>query len=191
MKNTPGAFFTLVMIVSFAAVAQDAPGFVYVVKPGKTQLRAEPKTEAAAKGVVAYGQKLKVEEKQARWIRVSVPGDAAAGWIGAQIVVDKRPAIDQKAIGASASKMVVSEMSTAGAIRGLDHRTAQYAKDKQLSAGVIAHLAATESFGEQLFADRHNVDRNGRWRYPDVTVAGRVQNASTFAAAEGLRLPKK
>ncbi len=181
----------LLFVVALPAGAQQETSFVYVVKPGKTPLKAEPRMEAGGKGIVAYGQKLKVEEKNDRWIRVSVPGDAnASGWIVSTMVVDKRPTLEKSAIAAGGGRVVANEMSTAGAIRGLDNRASQYAQAKQIPPAVIAQLASTESFGEGLFADRHNVDRSGRWRYPDVTVPGRIDGASKFANAEGLRPPR-
>jgi hypothetical protein len=178
------------LAISVLAYAQES-SFVYVVKPGKTPIRGDAKMEAAPKGQVSYGQRLSKVEANGPWLHVKVPGDALEGWIPANAVLDKRPGgLDHTPVGGSADKLVASEGSTAGAIRGLDGRTAAYAKDRQIPQGVFDQVARIESHGEALFNDHHTVDAKGAWHYPDLTVAGRVAAAQSFASAQGLRASK-
>lgn len=172
---------------------EDATGSVFVLKPGKSALRAAPKLDAPPKAQVAYGQKLVLVSRtttEPRWLKVQVPGDPAVGWIPATATVEKRPTIDAVAIAASAAKISANESSTSMAIRGLDGRTAAYATAKQLPPEVFDQVSRLESFGEQLFSDRHTTDAKGGWHYPDATVPGRISAAQTFASSEGLAPPR-
>ena len=172
---------------------EDAQGSVFVVKPGKVPLRAAPRLDSPAKAQVAYGQKLTVESRtttEPKWIKVKVPGDPAEGWLLLNATLEKRPAIDAVAINPAAAKINASEGSTATAIRGLDGRTASYAKAKELPPEVFDQLSRLEGFGEQQFSDRHTTDPKGGWHYADATAPGRVSAAQSFAAAEGLPGPK-
>lgn len=169
--------------------------YVYVVAKGKTPLKAEPKLAAPVKGAVPYAQRLEVRQRQkvgeqVRWLQVGVPGEKAEGWILANAVLDQRPSLDHVPVAGGGTRVVASEGSTAGAIRGLDHRTAAYAKDKRMEPRVLAQLAAIEAHGETQFKDRHTVDAKGRWKYADVTAAGRVAAATAFAKVDGLRAPR-
>ena len=189
------AAVTLAAATAFADDVVDATGFVYVVKPGKTALKADAKLDASANGPVAYGQKLVVKKKAmqgetAKWYFVTVPGDKLEGWIPANAVVDKRPGIDVLPVGDAAMKVAAADgASTAGAIRGLDGRTATYAQAKQIPPEALAQLGRIENHAEVQFNDRHSVSKSGQWKYPDVTVPGRYATAQAFAREEGLRAP--
>lgn len=116
--------------------------YVYVVAKGKTPIKAEPKLAAAVKGSVPYAQRLEVRQRQkvgdqVRWLQVGIPGEKAEGWILANAVLDQRPSVDHVPVAGGGTRVVASEGSTAGAIRGLDHRTAAYAKDKQMEPRVL------------------------------------------------------
>lgn len=180
----------IALLVPFFALAED---FVYVVKPGKTPLKKEPKLDAPSSAPVGYGQKLAVQKRSAdgAWLYVTVPGDKAAGWVNAKAVLDKRPGLDTIAVADAASKVAASEgTSTAGAIRGLDGRTANYATAKQIPAEALNQLGRLEARGERQFKDPHYVDAKGAWQYRDVTAPGRIEAARSFAKEEGLKLSK-
>lgn len=169
--------------------------YVYVVAKGKTPIKAEPKLAAPVKGSVPYAQRLEVRQRQkvggqVRWLQVGIPGEKAEGWILANAVLDQRPSVDHVPVAGGGTRVVAAEGSTAGAIRGLDHRTAAYAKDKQMEPRVLTQLAAIEAAGETQFKDRHTVDAKGRWIYADHTAAGRIAAATAFAQADGLRAPR-
>lgn len=177
------------------AVTEPASGFVFVAKPGRSPLKESPSLGAKNQASVAYGQKLAVKEKQkvgeeVRWLHVAVPGDTSAGWILANAVLDRRPAIKQVPVAAGAARVVAAEGSSATAIRGLDGRTAAYAKEKQIPADALAQLARAESQTELLFQDPHFVNPKGEWRYRDRTVPGRWSAAAKFARPEGLKAPR-
>lgn len=179
----------LALLLPLAAFAED----VFVVKPGKTPLKAEPKLDAPSKAPVGYGQKLSVQKKapDGAWLFVTVPGEKVEGWINAKAVVDKRPGLDTVAVADAASKVAASEgTSTAGAIRGLDGRTAGYATAKQIPPDALNQLGRLESRAEKQFKDPHHVDAKGAWHYRDVTVPGRIEAATVFAKDEGLKLSK-
>lgn len=164
---------------------------VFVVKPGKTALKAEPKLDAPSKGAVGYGQKLTLKTKGEAWFLVTVPGETLEGWIAAKAVVDKRPGLDSIAVGGASVKVAASEsVSTAGAIRGLDGRTAGYASAKQIPPEALSQLARLEAHGERLFKDPHTVDAKGIWRYRDGTAPGRWDAAVGFAKDEGLKVSR-
>ena len=172
---------------------EDATGSVFVIKPGKSPLRGAPRLDAPAKGQVAFGQKLALEGRTTtdpKWIKVKVPGDPAEGWLPAIAAAEKRPSSDAVAVASAGAKINATEGSTAMAIRGLDGRTASYAKDKKLPLEVFDQLSRLEGFGEQQFNDHHTTDPKGGWHYPDSTVPGRVTAAQTFAASEGLNPPR-
>ena len=165
---------------------------VFVVKPGKTALKSEPKLDAPSKGAVGYGQKLTLKTKGDAWLLVTVPGETLEGWIAAKSVVDKRPGLDSIAVGGASVKVAASEsVSTAGAIRGLDGRTAGYASAKQISPEALSQLGRLEAHGERLFKDPHSVDAKGVWRYRDGTAPGRWDAAVGFAKDEpGLKVTR-
>lgn len=169
-----------------------ASGTVFVVKAGRTPLRAAPALGAPAKGAVLFGQKLLLEKKTnggTAWLLVKVPGDPAEGWLPASATVDKRPGIRAEPVPGAREQIRAAEGSTASAIRGLDGRTAAYAKAKQLPPEVFDQLSRQESFGEQLFDDHHVTDKKGGWHYHDATAPGRQAAARKFAAGEGLKAP--
>lgn len=188
MRRAPA----VAMLASFAflspvlAAAQET---VFVVKPGKTALKAEPKLDAPSKGPVGYGQKLLLKKKGEGWLLVAVPGETLEGWISAKAIVDKRPGLDSIVVADVAGKVAASEStSTAGAIRGLDGRTAGYATAKQIPPEALSQLARLETHGERRFKDPHRVDAKGVWHYRDVTAPGRWEAARNFAKEEGLRV---
>ena len=182
------ALVILALLVPLAALGEQ---LVYVVKPGKTPLKKAAKLDAPSVAPVGYGQKLSVQKKEAGWLFVKVPGDTLEGWINEKAVLDKRPGLDTSAVADAASKVVASEgTSTAGAIRGLDGRTAGYATAKQIPAEALSQLSRLEARGEKQFKDPHYVDSKGAWHYRDVTVPGRIEAARAFAKDEGLKLSK-
>lgn len=187
----------IVLAIALATVPAHAQApatlveMVFVVKPGKTPLKAEPKLDAPSKGVVGYGQKLAVVKKGEGWVFVSVPGETAQGWINVKSVVDKRPGLDTLAVAGAGVKVAASETgSTAGAIRGLDGRTAGYASAKQIPPEALSQLGRLEAHGERIFRDPHSVDAKGVWRYKDATAAGRLDAAKAFAKDEGLKVSR-
>lgn len=184
------AFALLASFASLApvlAAAQETT--VYVVKPGKTALKAEPKLDSPAKGPVGYGQKLLLKRKGQGWVLVAVPGETLEGWISDKVIVDKRPGLDTIVVADVAGKVSAAEnTSTAGAIRGLDGRTAGYATAKQIPPMALSQLARLETHGERRFKDPHSVDAKGVWHYRDATAPGRWEAARNFAKEEGLRV---
>ena len=181
---TRSLLLVLLLLAPLTAFAQET---VFVVKPGKTPLKSDPKLEAPAKGSVGYGQKLAVAKNGEGWLLVSVPGETLQGWISAKAVVDKRPGLDSVAVAGASTKVAASETaSTAGAIRGLDGRTAGYASAKQIPPEALSQLGRLEAHGERLFRDPHSVDPKGIWRYRDATAKGRWDAARGFAKDEGL-----
>lgn len=173
------------------AQGAEVGGFVYVVRPGKTPLKAKASLSAPSAGAVGFGQKLAVKQREAAgWLLVEVPGESTTGWISVRVVGENRPGLDSQAVGAAAAKVAVNETaSTAGAIRGLDGRTAGYAAVKQIPPEALSQLGRLEAHTEKQFRDPHSVGRDGVWRYPDVTVEGRYEAARTFAREEGLPVP--
>lgn len=180
-------FLLLATCAPVLALAQE--GLVYVVKPGKTALKSAPKLDAVSRGRVAYGQKLSLKKRGDGWLLVAVPGETLEGWISARAVIDRRPGLETVSVAGAMGKVAASEgMSTAGAIRGLDGRTAGYATAKQIPPEALSQLARLEMLGERLFKDPHRVDAKGVWHYRDATAAGRWSAARTFAKEEGLRV---
>ena len=76
-KSTRSAALLAGLLCASVLLAYEAGGFAYT-KRVETKLLAEPKPLAEAAGKLAYGRKVRIEQVQGAWLRVS--DGPVAGW---------------------------------------------------------------------------------------------------------------
>ncbi len=105
-----------------ALLAYEAGGFAYT-KRAETKLLAEPKPLAEASAKLAFGKKVKIEEVQGAWLRVS--DGPVAGWVFQGNLSAEKPA-DVKGLLDGAPVTAAKTTATAAA-RPLDEAALKYA----------------------------------------------------------------
>ena len=115
------------VICATALLAFEAGGTAYT-KRLETKLLAEPKPLAGAAGKLTYGKKLKVEQVQGPWLRVS--DGPTSGWVFAGNLSATAPAEGK---GADGLGLDASQTSATAAARGLSPATMEYAGRRNLA----------------------------------------------------------
>lgn len=115
------------LICATALLAFEAGGTAYT-KRLETKLLAAPKPLAEAAGKLTYGKKLKVEQVQGPWLRVS--DGPTAGWVFAGNLSATQP-VEGK--GADGLGLDASQTTATAAARGLTPATLEYASRRNLT----------------------------------------------------------
>ena len=116
------------LLCATALLAYEAGGFAYT-KRVETKLLAEPKPLAAAAAKLAYGRKVKVEQVQGAWLRVS--DGPNSGWVFGGNLAATMPAEGK---GLDGVPLLASETTATAAARPLTPAAVEYASQKDLSA---------------------------------------------------------
>jgi hypothetical protein len=111
-----------------ALFAYEAGGFAYT-KRVETKLLAEPKPLAAAAGTLAFGHKVKIEQVQGAWLRISE--GAATGWVFAGNLSAIKP---DESKGLDGVPLLASQTTATAAARPLTPAAAEYATRRNLTA---------------------------------------------------------
>lgn len=104
-----------------------APGGAAFTKRFETTLLSEPKMLAAGVAKVPYARKLKVEEVQGAWLRVS--DGRKTGWVFAGNLTENKPSETR---GLDGLPIAASETSASAAARPLTPTSEQYSERHQL-----------------------------------------------------------
>ena len=115
------------LICATALLAFEAGGTAYT-KRLETKLLAAPKPLAEAAGKLTYGKKLKVEQVQGPWLRVS--DGPTAGWVFAGNLSATQPV---EGMGADGLGLDASQTTATAAARGLTPATLEYASRRNLT----------------------------------------------------------
>jgi len=114
------------LLGAVALLAYETGGTAYT-KRLETKLLAEPKPLAEATGKLTLGRKVKVEEVQGAWLRIS--DGPATGWVFGGNLSTTAPAEGKGADGLGLS---ASQTTATAAARGLAPATADYAGRRNL-----------------------------------------------------------
>ena len=125
-KPTPLAVLLAGLLATSALLAYEAGGIAYT-KRVETALLAEPKPLAAATGKLAYGKKVKIEQVQGPWLRVS--DGPVSGWVFSGSLSEVKPAEGK---GLDGVPLLASKTTATAAARPLTDATIEYAKQKNL-----------------------------------------------------------
>lgn len=127
MKTHPQRLLLLAGVFAVSAFAAFEAGSFAYTKRVETKLLSEPKALAESTGKVAFARKVKVEQVQGSWLRVS-EGDVS-GWVFAGNLSATEP--DE---GAKLDKLtfVASQTSASAALRGLSPEAEAYAAQRNL-----------------------------------------------------------
>ncbi len=125
-KPTPLAVLCLGLLASSALLAFEAGGVAYT-KRVETKLLAEPKPLAEASGKLAFGKKVKVEQVQGAWLRVS--DGPVSGWVFGGNLSDVKP---EEGKGLDMGPLFASKTTATAAARPLTDAAIAYAKEKNL-----------------------------------------------------------
>ena len=115
----------LCAVSAFAAF--EAGTFAYT-KRLETKLLAEPKPLAESAGTIAFAHKVKVEQVQGNWVRVSE--GKAVGWVFAGNLTDTKPDEGSKLDGVA---LMASKTTATAAARPLDEAVVKYAEQRNLN----------------------------------------------------------
>lgn len=126
-KPTPLAILLAAgLLATSALLAYEAGGTAYT-KRAETTLLAEPKPLAAAAGKLTFGKKVKIEQVQGAWLRVS--DGPVSGWVFNGNLTDTKPAEGK---GLDMGPLLASKTTATAAARPLTDATIEYAKQKNL-----------------------------------------------------------
>jgi len=127
MKKHPSRLLLLAGLLAVSAFAAFEAGSFAYTKRVETKLLAEPKPLAEASGKLAFAHKVKVEEVQGSWLRVS-EGDVS-GWVFAGNLAAAMPDEGAKLDNVS---FMASKTTASAATRGLDEDVVKYAQQRNL-----------------------------------------------------------
>ena len=136
-------------LVAGAAFAQDSG---YAVR--KTELKAEPFTDAATVGSLAEKAQVKITARQGGWMKVESP--AANGWV--RMLAIRMATAESKSgdsgVGAlfNVARTGSSGTAVATGVRGLDKEKIQNAKPNPAELEKLSGFSATKADAER-FAD--------------------------------------
>jgi hypothetical protein len=125
-KPTPLAVLLAGLAVTSALLAYEAGGIAYT-KRVETVLLAEPKPLATATGKLAFGKKVKIEQVQGPWLRVS--DGPVSGWVFNGSLTDVKPSEGK---GLDGVPLLASKTTATAAARPLTDATIAYAQEKNL-----------------------------------------------------------
>jgi hypothetical protein len=114
------------LFTASALFAYEAGGFAYT-KRVETKLLAEPKPLAESSGQLAFGKKVKVEEVQGAWLRISA--GPVSGWVFAGNLTDTKPSEGKDLEGLD---VLAGKTTTTAAARPLSDATMAYAQQRNL-----------------------------------------------------------
>lgn len=109
-----------------ALLAYETGGFAYT-KRAETKLLAEPKPLAEASGKLTFGKKVKVEQVQGAWLRVS--DGPVSGWVFNGNLSDTKP---DESKGLDMGPLFASKTTATAAARPLTDAAIAYAQQKNL-----------------------------------------------------------
>jgi len=115
------------LLCATVLLAYEAGGFAYT-KRVETPLLAEPKPLAEAAGKLAYGRKVKIEQKQGAWLRIS--DGPATGWVFAGNLTETKP---EETKGLDGLPVAASQTTATAAARPLTPAAAEYATRRNLT----------------------------------------------------------
>lgn len=128
MKNTARSAALLAgLLCATALLAYEAGGLAYT-KRVETKLLAEPKPLAGAAGQLAYGRKVKIEQVQGAWLRVS--DGPVSGWVFAGNLSETKPAEGKGLDGVPA---LASQTTATAAARPITPAAEEYAARRNLT----------------------------------------------------------
>lgn len=122
----PAAVLLAALLTASALYAYEAGGFAYT-KRVETKLLAEPKPLAEAADKLPFGRRVKIEEIQGAWLRVS--DGPASGWVFAGNLTDTKPAEVKGLL--DGAPVAASQTTATAAARPLDEAALQYAAGQQ------------------------------------------------------------
>ena len=125
-KSIPLAVLFAGLLAASALLAFEAGGIAYT-KRAETTLLAEPKPLAPAAGKLAFGKKVKIEQVQGAWLRVS--DGPVSGWVFNGNLSDTKPSEGK---GLDMGPLLASKTTATAAARPLTDVTIAYAKEKNL-----------------------------------------------------------
>lgn len=127
MKTTARTATLVAAVLGAAALlAYEAGGTAYT-KRFETRLLAEPKPLASANGTLPLGRKVKVEEVQGQWLRIS--DGPATGWVFAGSLSTNAPAENK---GLDGLPVAAAQTTATAAARGALPSTVEYAARRSL-----------------------------------------------------------
>ncbi len=124
--HTPRVLLLAGLFAVSAFAAYEAGSFAYT-KRLETKLLAEPKPLADVSGKIAFAHKVKVEQVQGTWLRVSE--GAVSGWVFSGNLTDTKPDEGAKLDGVA---MLASKTTATAAARPLDDEVVKYAEQRNL-----------------------------------------------------------
>ena len=116
-----------ILLCSTALLAYEAGGLAYT-KRVETKLLAEPKSFAEVAGRVSFGRKMKVEQVQGAWLRVS--DGPVSGWVFAGNLSATAPSEGK---GLDGLPLAASETTATAAARPLTPASVEYATRRNLT----------------------------------------------------------
>jgi SH3-like domain-containing protein len=122
----PAALVTALLCAT-ALLAYEAGGTAYT-KRVETKLLSEPKPMAEAAGKLAFGRKVKVEQVQGAWLRIS--DGPTAGWVFAGNLSATAP---NEGKGLDGLPVAASETTATAAARPLTPAAVEYAGRRNLT----------------------------------------------------------
>jgi hypothetical protein len=149
-KSLPRILLLAGFLVASAYAAYEAGGFAYA-KRLETKLLAEPKPFAEATGGIAFGHKVKIEEVQGAWLRVSE--GAMSGWVFNGNLSPTKPDEGAKLDGVA---LLASKTTATAAARPLDEAVVKYAEQRNLN-DARADLEWMQSTSQEITTE--NVDQ--------------------------------
>lgn len=114
------------LFTASALFAYEAGGFAYT-KRVETKLLTEPKPLAESSGQLAFGKKVKIEEVQGSWLRVS--DGPVSGWVFGGNLAESKP---DEGKGLDGVAILASRTTATAAARPLSDATMAYAQQRNL-----------------------------------------------------------
>jgi len=127
MKTTLPRVLLLAGLCAVSAFAAFEAGSFAYTKRLETKLLAEPKPLAEVSGKVAFAHKVKVEQVQGAWLRVSE--GPVSGWVFGGNLTDAKPDETSKLDGVA---LMASNTTATAAARPLDDEVVKYAEQRNL-----------------------------------------------------------
>ncbi len=115
------------LLCATVLLAYEAGGFAYT-KRVETKLLAEPKPLAEPAGSLSFGRKVKIEQVQGAWLRIS--DGPAAGWVFAGNLSATKP---DEGKGLDGVPLLASQTTATAAARPLTPAAAEYAARRNLT----------------------------------------------------------
>jgi len=117
----------LLLVATTSAGAAFTAGGAAYTKRYKTILLAEPSPQAKPAGELAFAQKVRIEQVQGNWLRVS--GDSADGWVFRGSLSENKPAEGK---GFDGIPLLASNTTATAAARPLTPAADDYSQRRNL-----------------------------------------------------------